>query len=231
MTAVVIVNVVLPGLVPLLMHKSESVRVRVVNLISFLSNLVGAAKDTRSWPEFVPSSAALVGSTRRKNLFMGSLVEVQAAKKVTDSKAKADDDEEDDAGETEDWGGWKAEQAPAVSGPRAELFAGLELKKSPVVSRASEAPLKTQDTAKTLPTLASSSSRGQRSKSEEAVVLPVAAVEPKKKEEKSEPAVFVVPSPRGHRPDVAAKIPVVLPPPISPPNQRVSFKTRMFLDS
>lgn len=211
MTAIVVVNVVLPGLVPLLMHKTESVRIRVVNLVGYLANFVGTAKDTKSWPDgATATSTPLIGSTRRKNLFLGSLVEVHAAQQKKNGETGETEDDNDDE-DDKSWSSWKSEQVPTVSGPRAQLFDGLELKKSPVSSRASEAPRK-KDLA----------GREARSKSQETVMLPEKkSPEPEQVQSKPEPAVFVVPSPRGVRAEVPAKPPVVLPRPVSPPNPRV----------
>jgi hypothetical protein len=223
MTAVVIVNIVLPGLTGVLMHKNEAIRLRCASLISFLAGLVGATKDTRSWPDIATSNA--VGSTRRKNFFLGSLVEVNVTAKQKEEVQHEGEEEEE---EGSDWSAWKSDSKAnsTTTTSRAELFVGLQLKKSPGLSRATEVAVSKDPSPEAA--AAGAATRNTRSRSEE-VVVAVSVPEKKKEDPVREAAVFVVPSPRHARADVPAKMSIVLPPPISPPNKRVRRKNTFVL--
>jgi hypothetical protein len=221
MTSLVSVNIVLPGLVPLLLSKHESVRKQSLGLISYLTHLVSQAKDIKLWPDAVPIATPLVGSTRRKNLFVGAPAESaapQRGKKQEKSGADDEDDEEDNG----QWGtSWaegpssspsRSPRTPASPPPTkaAEFFAGLQLKKekNAPITRSTAAIGFSKD-------VASNGTRQARSKSEEAVVPqekpePVVVAGPVK-----EPVHFVLPSPR-KRAELPVKPTVVVPPPIPP---------------
>jgi hypothetical protein len=224
MTSVVSVNIVLPGLVPLLLSKHESVRKQTLGLISYLTHLVSQAKDIKQWPDAVPIATPLVGSTRRKNLFVGASAESPAPQrgKKQEKSGADDEDDEEDIGQ---WGTSWAEGPSSSSAPRsprtaapppptkaAEFFAGLQLKKEKNTSmtRSTAAIGFAKDGS------ASNATRQARSKSEEAVLPPEKPEPVVVQGPVKEPVHFVLPSPR-KRAELPVKPTVVVPPPISPP--------------
>ncbi len=243
MTSAVTVNVVLPGLVPLLLSKNESVRSSALHVISYLTHLVAQAKDVKSWPDVVPVATPLIGSTRRKNLFVGALVEaaspatmskhspIESGKLAKNELQKKQEEEEEEEDEDDDgdaqWTSWKdpapevpeVPAIPARSPPtKTKAEASAEFFAGLHMKKEKNAVMhrSSDHPGKIAPN--ESANRNTRSHSSEAVVPVEKPAVPAPEISAKDAPVFMVPSPR-KRAELPAKAAVVIPN-RSPPSER-----------